>query len=105
MGWHNLIPNNYHLLNISLQMLLDKTMEQKEQWVKTIEAARTCKLPTNLKGFNYSRNVMRSFLGKRRNGHRKQKRGKVKRQGQKKARGQVNGKFVQMEYVEEIIRT
>ena len=83
LGKYNLIPNNYHLLNTSLQVLMDKTMEQKSQWVSTIEAARKCKLPSTLKGINYSREVMRNFL-KKSHAHKKNRRTKATRIGSRR---------------------
>ena len=66
LGTNNIIPNDEHLIkNVDLEILLNKPIKQRTEWLKLIEAARSCKMPDGMKDLNYSRNIMSNFLGTR----------------------------------------
>ena len=62
MGNELLIPNDYHLTNTTIDKLLKRSLKYKKQWLQTIEAARSCKMPSSSSSYNYSRNILRKFL-------------------------------------------
>ena len=67
MGKDNLLPTDNHLINIERTTLLGLSREYKVEWLKTIEAARTCKMPNEMSTFNYSRMVIKRFLNSKGN--------------------------------------
>ena len=64
MGHDNLLPTDKHLINIDRAILIGQSMIYKEEWLKTIESARTCKMPREFSTFNYSRAIFKQFLTK-----------------------------------------
>ena len=63
LGTTNLLPNDHHLVNTDLSTMLEKSYFHKTEWLKTIESARTCQMPDEMKTFNYARNFMSNWLG------------------------------------------
>ena len=63
LGKKDLFPNDYHLIKRPLSVLQQQPFNHKKEWLKTIEAARTCQLPDEMKVFDYTRNFMSNWLG------------------------------------------
>ena len=63
LGTDNLIPNDHHLVDIDQDTMLNKSLFHKKEWLNSVEAARTCQMPDNMKAFNYSRDVLSKWLG------------------------------------------
>ena len=62
LGYEDLLPNDRHLLKDKEEVMIKKTLKYKKEWLQTIEAARSCKMPTSKSPYNYSRHVLRRFL-------------------------------------------
>ena len=59
-GREDLIPNDYHLVNTTLNKLLDSNIDTKKEWLKTILVARKSTLKQDR--VTKSRQIMRRFL-------------------------------------------
>ena len=66
LGKENLLPNDYHLINTTPEQMFKLRINEKQEWLNTIEAARACKKPQRYRSMAYARRGMRRFLKRKR---------------------------------------
>lgn len=62
LGDEDILPNDRHLIKVDADTMIKRPLQYKKEWLQTIEAARSCKMPTSKSPYNYSRRILRRFM-------------------------------------------